>query len=612
MGFIFGIINLENHPVKRESILLLSDAVGWEGFSSTSLVENNVAFGYCHHPQRTPKAGIYIDDKVIVLADIRIYNLEELHRSIDFDLPEEALAKAFLKWGTDCGNYINGDYAAAIYDRNSCQLFLLRDHIGTRPLVYCRSGTSLFFASHEFGLAKSGLYNTTISESKLIDTFFQYKRIYAQTAFKGIKKVIPGHMIVFSEKAIETHNYWKPECIKRSNTLTFDDAVQQLREKIVLATVNRIEQVKIGLHVSGGIDSCGIASIVADKTTDHSQLIGYSWTPEVFENTSDGVSEKEFIEAFVIDKKVCVKYQHHDEYESVKNSILPEFPIMHIEHPIMQTAGQDQVETMFSGWGGDEFVSLSMRGVVNHLFFKLKWIMLLKYAKVKGFKTTLYQLKTDVIPFLIPLGLMPVYKTQGIDWSVLKLFKISFIARHFRQISSYKNSNFFGYGNRNQFILNLLNLHYLPERMDSWAINAERFGFDYKYPLLDKDVLEFWFSIPVKFTYQNFESRLLYREAMKGILTEKIRIRKDKGEALRIAFSEREKENGRSYLKNLFYSLRPQEHLSYFNIKAFQKVFDQHFEKQSFKNSRIINKYTFYLRYVNLVKVYLSGHNLKN
>jgi hypothetical protein len=47
--------------------------------------------------------------------------------------------------------------------------------------------------------------------------------------------------------------------------------------------------------------------------------------------------------------------------------------------------------------------------------------------------------------------------------------------------------------------------------------------FTYKYPLLDKAVLEFWFSLPIEYTYRNKPFRFLYREAMKGILTEKVR-----------------------------------------------------------------------------------------
>jgi asparagine synthetase B (glutamine-hydrolysing) len=54
----------------------------------------------------------------------------------------------------------------------------------------------------------------------------------------------------------------------------------------------RIETGKTGVHVSGGIDSTGIASILADGIADKSKLIGYSWTPEQQEGKFEGIDEK--------------------------------------------------------------------------------------------------------------------------------------------------------------------------------------------------------------------------------------------------------------------------------------------------------------------------------
>lgn len=181
---------------------------------------------------------------------------------------------------------------------------------------------------------------------------------------------------------------------------------------------------------------------------------------------------------------------------------------------------------------------------------------------------------------------------------------MSFIMKHWKQIFLHRQKNIFGYGNRTRFVLNLLDLRHLPERMESWAINAEQYGFEYKYPLLDKEVLDFWFSIPVKYTYKDFQSRLLYREAMKGILIEKIRVRKDKGEALRIACYMEDIQNSKEYLRKIFYALKPEEHLSFFKPRAFRKVFDQPFSKDTLKSIRNWMQYTFYLRYVALVKKY--------
>jgi hypothetical protein len=86
-------------------------------------------------------------------------------------------------------------------------------------------------------------------------------------------------------------------------------------------------------------------------------------------------------------------------------------------------------------------------------------------------------------------------------------------------------------------MLRLLHNYHLPERMDSWAFYGERYGIEYKYPLLDKELLEFWFTVPVKHTYQTMIPRYLYREAMKGLLPDMIRLRSDKSEAFLTSFN---------------------------------------------------------------------------
>jgi len=213
---------------------------------------------------------------------------------------------------------------------------------------------------------------------------------------------------------------------------------------------------------------------------------------------------------------------------------------------------------------------------------------------------------------LVPFGLVPVYKAGRKDWSVLHIMKPAFIWKHRKRIFLHKQKNIFGYGDRTQFMLNLLKINHLPERMDSWAINAEKYGYEYKYPLLDKKLLEFWFSIPTEFSYRDFLPRLLYREAMKGIMPEKIRTRNDKGEAIRIAFFFREDRAGKNYLKQVLDSLSNQEHLPFVKPEKIKEVCNNYDSKDLLKKIRAIGKTTLYVRYVNLFKTYLSGHNLTN
>ena len=613
MSFIYGIIDLKGSAVNAADINALASGVKWEHFIEQSNVQGSIAVGYCSHPERKPKAGIFRNDDIILVADIRIYNNDELKKFFDYTSPEAGFVKAYQRWGMECANHINGDFAVVLIDRRKNEVHLFRDHIGARPLVYHFSSNRLIFASHEFGIAKSGLLNVSLSEEKLVNSLFRFTRSYSQSDFQDIYKVVPGHSVSISQDQVRSVKYWKPEEINKDRTLSFETAVSCLREKIRTATLSRMEEGKIGAHVSGGLDSCGVASILADHVSGKLRLTGYSWTPEVFEDEVEGVNEKEYIDAFSEDKGIEVKYLQNEEFETVKDAILPEFETQYIEHPTMKMAGKDGIEFLFSGWGGDEFVSLSTRGTVNHLFFSFKWLTLMKYVRKVGIRSTIYQFRTDVFPFLIPFGLLPIYSSQYIDWSKLGLLKPAFIRKHWKLLIFHKRKGIFSYGNRSRFMLNLLELYHLPNRMDSWGINAERHGFEYKYPLLDKDVLELWFSIPVEYTYKDFHPRLLYREAMKGILTEKIRTRKDKGEAVRIANSFKELLDGEKYLEHLYYSLSEKDHLPYFKPDAFTKVINGPMSKEPIKSWREKGKLTFYLRYVALAKKYLTPiHNLTN
>lgn len=601
MSFIYGIINLDQKPVTTQEIHSLASAVKWDGFQENTTIVNNYALGYCYHLKRKPNAGFFKYQNLIILADIRIYNTQELKKHFSFASPEEAFAKAYQKWGIHCANYINGDFAVVVFDQNKNEVHLFRDHIGARPLIYWFENNQLIFASHEFGLAQSKLVKTALSEEKLIIDFFEQKRNYSQTTFENIHKIIPGHSVGFSINGKQQTKYWKPEQLKKNKTLSFDQAVLQLRKLLLEATENRIELGKTGVHVSGGLDSTGVAAILADTIEDKSQLIGYSWTPEKLDIEFEGIDEKVLIETFAAEKKVAVKYLQLKENELSKDQIIPEFERMSIEHPTMQMAGKDEVTTLFSGWGGDEFVSLSTRGIYNHLFFSYKWKTLARFILKSGIKPSIIRFRTEVLPVLIPFGLLPIYRSK--DWSILRYTQPDFIRKHWKKIFFNRPKNIFGFGNRTQFMLNLLHLYHIPDRMDSWSLHSERYGFVYKYPLLDKAVLEFWLSMPIEYTYCNMQSRFLYREAMKGILTECIRVRRDKGEGMRISYTKQKQKEGSLFLQNQFLTLNKNEQLPFFKNDVIKNFIEKEKATPTDKKEFAI---PLYLRYVALTKKHLS------
>ena len=604
MSYIFGIVDFNRIKIKEEDLQVLDEAVKGEHFVSQTESGDHYALGFSYLTDRNPRCTIYHYQDLVLLADLRVYNLENLRAHFYFNDKYEAFAKAFLKWGIYCADYINGEFAVVIFDQRTNEVHLMRDHIGARPMTYCCLANRLIFSSHEYGIAKSGLFPVQLSESKLIQSFFRLKSTYSQTSFEQILKVTPGHVVTISLGGVKNTAYWHPEKIKTNKVISFSDASIRLRELLINATLARLEPGKTGVHVSGGLDSTGIACILADYIDNKNRLIGYSWTPEELNDAGDDKNEKDYIEEFSDEKGVPVRYLTLDKSDFARDAVEPEFDIMHMEYPTIRMAGKDGVTTLFSGWGGDEFLSLSTRGSFNHFVFNFKPGLILKYIRKWGIRSTIYPIRTEILPLLVPFGLLPSFR--GMEWSNLRFLKVSFILKHWKLIFFHNRENIYGYGNRKGFILNLLKNHHIPARMDTWSLYSEKYGFEYKYPLLDKEVLDFWFSLPVRFTYENLDSRLLYREVMKGILTESIRTRRDKSETLRIKYSQQKMAEGKEYLESLYSAVPVKDHLSYFDQEAYKNLFYRDLPRKELIIWLQFELRCFYLRNVGLVKKYIA------
>lgn len=604
MSFIFGIVSLNNEAIDTKNIRTLCNAVKWNGFEDCIDVHNKFAIGYCWNRDRAPKAGIYNDEHVTVICDARIYNMAELLKEISFATPEEAFAQAYFRWGNLCADKFNGDFSVVIIDHKLQKIILFRDHIGVRPLCYTIQNKQLIFASHEFGIAKSRLIKNVISEEALIRNFLMHKKQkYNLTVFENILKIVPGHYMSISTQKIELKRYWFPEKIKKNKQLTLSCTIMYLRHHIIEATKNRIEPGMIGTHISGGLDSTGIAAILADCIDDKNRLIGYSWSPkDSIDPLDDGIDENELIDNFCTQKNILVKYRTWNEENIIDNFILPEFEYMKIEIQTMEQAKFDDIKTIFTGWGGDEFTSLNLRGAINHIVLCFNLVALFRWIKHFGIKSTIMRIKKEVLPLFIPL-----FSTDSLKKSPRrKFFKRSFIIKHWNIFFFDFPPFIYGWGNQTKFMMNLLKHLHLPKRMDSWAYFGEKYGLEYKYPLLDKKLLEFWFSVPVKHTYRTMIPRHLYREAMKDILPECIRTRMDKRDgSMNKCFLQNNKRIKKELAKHMTL-FSENDAICFLKTNEFKKLVLEQYQNTLALNIQLANLRLF-LRYKKICEKYLIG-----
>ena len=97
---------------------------------------------------------------------------------------------------------------------------------------------------------------------------------------------------------------------------------------------------------------------------------------------------------------------------------------------------------------------------------------------------------------------------------------------NFKQPHKQNMRNFFMYRSRRELHLGFLYCYYLPDRIEEWYVNGMRHGIEYRYPLLDKEIVEYMLKVPSHLLVNGTWSRTLIREISEGLLPDGVRWRR--------------------------------------------------------------------------------------
>jgi asparagine synthase (glutamine-hydrolysing) len=203
------------------------------------------------------------DGSVWITYNGEVYNFPELREDLlkkghEFRTRSdtETVIHLYEEYGEDCLHYMRGMFAFALWDGNEDLLFLARDRIGVKPLVYTEQPTGVYFASEIQGLFALNESIPRNVDYEGIDFFFTFQYIPAPlTGFKAISKLPPGHFMVVKGGEIKRVScYWDLPAEK--NSLSYNEACEKLQSIFLEATkIRMISDVPIGAFLSGGIDS---------------------------------------------------------------------------------------------------------------------------------------------------------------------------------------------------------------------------------------------------------------------------------------------------------------------------------------------------------------------
>lgn len=190
----------------------------------------------------------------------------------------EVVLTAYLHWGENCVDKLNGIFAFAIYDRQNRKLFTARDRIGVKPFFYHQYKGGFLFASEIKTILKCPLVKPVVDEQGLMDIFFIGPgRSGGMGIFKDIYELLPGECGTYKDGIFKKRKYFKLTAKPHSHSK--DETIEYTRYLLKDAITRQlVSDVPLCTFLSGGLDSSIISKFSSDyfKENGKGKLTTYS------------------------------------------------------------------------------------------------------------------------------------------------------------------------------------------------------------------------------------------------------------------------------------------------------------------------------------------------
>jgi asparagine synthase (glutamine-hydrolysing) len=481
-----------------------------------------------------------------------IYNYQELrtdlaNRGHKFytNSDTEAIVHLYDEVGVDCLMYLRGMFAFAIWDEKEKELFVARDRVGKKPLLYShQTNGDLIFGSEFSALLEHPAIARDV-DPHAIDAYLSYLCVPAPlTAFKDIRKLEPGHWLKWKNGRIETRRYWLPDFSKKIK-ITEHDAIEETTRILRESTrIRMISEVPLGAFLSGGVDSSTVVALMAEES------------PKPVKTFSIGFEEQDFSELKYARRVAEHVGAEHNEF-IVRPSALEILPTL-VEHYGEPFADSSAIPTYYvaretrmhvtvalNGDGGDE----SFAGYERYAGMKLAEM----YGRIpSGLRKAVIDLPINLLPSselkrsrirdakrfvaLANLSAHDLYlhwTTTFRSSSKLGLYSDEFKAQlngraseHFDDLLPTKAN---GVGDLDRWLFADL-LTYLPnDLLVKVDIAAMANSLETRSPFLDHKVIEFAASLPEQLKLKGFEKKRLLKKVAGRLLPKDVVYRKKMG-----------------------------------------------------------------------------------
>ena len=349
----------EKKPTKK-IIKAMTDRIAHRGPDGEGFyLDDNIALGHRRLAiidLTTGDQPIYNEEKdVIVVLNGEIYNYQELREELKkkkhkfvTKTDTEVLVHGYEEWGHNLTKKLRGMYAFAIWNKKEQELYMARDGWGIKPLYYYQNEKTLMFASEIKAFLDHPDFIKEFND-EILSAYLCFNSVPTEeTFFKGVKRVEPGHQLIYKDNNLEIERFFKLEFDEQNTDL--EKSAEEINEAMTDSVKRHFHaDVEVGSLLSSGVDSSYIVSIGKPNKTftvgyDDPKYNEINYAKDLtdklgVQNISKKITQEEYIKNFP-------KLMYHMDEPLADPSIIA-------LHSISELASH-HVKVITSGEGADE------------------------------------------------------------------------------------------------------------------------------------------------------------------------------------------------------------------------------------------------------------------
>ncbi len=456
-----------------------------------------------------------------------VYNFRELRDELrargcafDTESDTEVVLKAYELDGPACFARFNGMFAVAFLDERGPrpELVLARDQLGIKPLYHTRIGERVVFASEIKAFLADPRFAPTANDQRVYEYLrWGFHDHDGATFFAGVATVPAGSYVVVRDDGLAEHRFWTPRLSSDGNP---DPAV--FRDLLRRAVARRlVADVRVGVGLSGGLDSSSVVGLVAGLLREHHPDAGsvgerLSTFSAVF--PGDPIDERHWVEAML-----AATGAEGNFVEPASSGLVAELAdfVRALDEPTVSSAPYAQwcvmrlaagrVKVLLDGQGGDELLG----GYTPYQFVYLRQLL-----RERRFGRLLREgLRPSVARTLLRHYARPL----GRPWTAPEDYlRPEFVAGRPQPVDRRSHQDL------KARLLADLTTYSLPSLLRYEDRTSMAHSLESRPPLLDLDVVEHVLTLPVDALVDGGRTRAILRRAMKGVLPDEIRLRSNK------------------------------------------------------------------------------------